>query len=74
MSIQKGIDCHDSKYCKLKTECIDTVEKIKWLLKIFIFKNIQLVARNCATTLRVLDIEWSTKVFSNEKITLTFRV
>ena len=25
-------------------------------------ENIQLVAKNCATVLRVLDIEWSTKV------------
>ena len=72
MSIQKGMDCHDSKCCHMKTECIDTVEIFSWSPKIFIFKNIQLVARNCATALRVLDIEWSTKVFRNEKIRWLF--
>ena len=28
---------------------------------------LQLVAKNCASTLRVLDIEWSTKVFTFDK-------
>ena len=32
--------------------------------------HLQLVAKNCAATLRVLDIEWSTKVFLEHNLSL----